>query len=640
MNSTRAAAVETGSSPVWTTLLQTLPFVSAFSVFPLAIAAAVNGGWYVLLPFWSVIAALDFLVGENSHNPDTHPPPHSLFISELLTYLWLPTQACLYIVVFYNFFYADHLALWEKLFVLFATGRATSLGLSVGHELSHSRSKWGKILSECMMSFAGLGHYSTEHLYVHHTNVATPRDPVTARKGESLYGFIVRSWSGSIAKSWSVERERLSRRGRSVWHRSNPWWRYASVLFGIAAASYAAAEFGPHSAGGWQGVWTYLGIVLLANVNLRGIDYIEHYGLTRIVTPRGRFEHTKPRHSWNSTKRISSYIMFNVQRHSDHHYKPARAYPLLQTYDESEAAQMPSNYIAMYCIALFPPLWRRIMHPRLAAWRQRFYPEISDWSAYDSPLFYRKPEKYPLIAEVMENDKRLSDWMHRHPDVLNGKHAPEEAHLTMSGMDIGDELGGADFLQRGLVSVFYSKELSSEEIAVQLSDLTQAAESVEDFADSVRPWLEDRSFQLGLHLIRGNIDQDLAKTALTRIIEGAVLHVAHGIDREFDAEFDEPSISDAPKIFALGSLGRSEIALGDELSISVQSGPSEGNLRSGDKLARFQNSWSKQFLRGLERLFFDDFPCRLMAGSGSGDSFVSGGWQEGSAARQLRPGPG
>ena len=596
-------------------LSSAIPFLLAYTVFPFAALAAIEGGWYVLLPFWSLVACLDFVFGDNLDNPGTRSPRNALVFHDLLTWMWAPAQFLMYALMFHQFFWSDHLALWEKLMVLFATGRITTLGLSVGHDLNHRRSKWERSLGEWLMSFAALGHYTTEHVYIHHTRVASPGDPVTARKGESVYRFMGRATVGSIIQSWRADRERLHRRGHSMWHRRNPWWRYAAIAMFWLAASWCAAAFSPFAPGGWSGVAVYLGIVFFANVNLRGVDYIEHYGLLRVWSGKGRFEPTRPRHSWNSAKRISSWVMFNVQRHSDHHYKPSRPYPLLQTYGECEAPQLPSNYIAMYCCALIPPLWRRIMHPRLDAWRKRFYPEIEDWSPYESPLFHEYPEKFPIIAEIMAKDARLSEWAHRHPAVLEGRHTPEEAHLSVAGLDLGAEW--EEIARRGLVTVFYERELTSGEIEAQLSDQVRGAENVDDAAEAMRPWLEDRCFYLGLHLLRGNLDAQAAAAALARIVEGAVLQLTAAVERELEAEFDDDSMRETSTVLALGSLARGEMTLGGTLSLAV--GRRQGSEAAGERIEatyreQLRTQWTGRLLRGLQRLFYNDFPCRFSGG--------------------------
>ncbi len=605
-------------------LLFTLPFLAAYSVFPLTMLAAVMGGWYVLIPFWSMLAALDTVMGDNLGNPDPWASRNSLWFGNLLTWLWGPTQLVMYAVVAHQFFYSDHLELWEKLFIVFAAARATAIGISVGHDLLHRRSKWEKRLGEAVLGFAGLGYYKTEHIYVHHTHVCTPRDPVTARKGEGLYRYLSRVWPGTIANSWRVDRERLRRRGLSAWHRSNPWWQTIGTVLLMLAAFWCAAAFAPFGHSGWEGVALYLGAIAIANVNLRGVDYIEHYGLLRLYSGKGRFEHARPHHAWNSARRMSAYILFNVQRHADHHYKPMRPYPLLQTYGEDVAPQMPFNYVVMFWMAMIPPLWRRVMDPRVEAWRRKFYPEVEDWSAYESPLFYEYPDKYPVIAEVMAKDARLAEWMHRHPAVLEGKYTPEQSHLSLADLELDEEWG--EIAQRGLVTVFYRRELTPTELEEQLSALTQGAENMDDTTTAVRPWLEDRSFQLGLHLLRRHLEPENAAEAFNAMIEVAVLHLAQAADREFDAEFDEASSADAPALLAEGAFGRREMAMGDALELSARPGEREGAQRSGADLERFQKAWATCFLHGLARMFDNDFPCRF-----------AGTLAEEPAGRQLRP---
>ena len=112
------------------------------------------------------------------------------------------------------------------------------------------------------------------------------------------------------------------------------------------------------------------------------INYIEHYGLTRRHLGEGKYEHVKPHHSWNATHRASNWLLINLMRHSDHHSKPGRRFPLLQTYGADQAPDLPYGYGVMGALAMIPPLWHRRMNPRVRAWRRRFYPDIVDWSAY------------------------------------------------------------------------------------------------------------------------------------------------------------------------------------------------------------------------------------------------------------------
>ena len=113
------------------------------------------------------------------------------------------------------------------------------------------------------------------------------------------------------------------------------------------------------------------------------MNYVEHYGLTRKHLGGGKYEHVLPRHSWNASQTASNWLLINLQRHSDHHYKPSRRFPLLQTYTETDAPQLPYGYPLMTMAAVIPPLWRRVMNPRVRKWRAMYYPEIANWSDYN-----------------------------------------------------------------------------------------------------------------------------------------------------------------------------------------------------------------------------------------------------------------
>ena len=112
------------------------------------------------------------------------------------------------------------------------------------------------------------------------------------------------------------------------------------------------------------------------------VNYVEHYGLTRKHLWEGKYEHVLPRHSWNASQLATNWLLINLQRHSDHHYKPNRRFPLLQTYDEDDAPQLPYGYPIMTTAAMIPPIWRRVMNPRVRAWRKKNDPEIKDWTPY------------------------------------------------------------------------------------------------------------------------------------------------------------------------------------------------------------------------------------------------------------------
>jgi alkane 1-monooxygenase len=132
-----------------------------------------------------------------------------------------------------------------------------------------------------------------------------------------------------------------------------------------------------------MGVGLFLWQAFIAIWQLELVNYIEHYGLTRRHLGAGKYEHVLPRHSWNSDFKASNWLLINLQRHSDHHTKPDRRFPLLQTYDEERAPQLPYGYPVMTVLAMVPPLWKRVMNRRVKAWRKRHYPDIADWKPYN-----------------------------------------------------------------------------------------------------------------------------------------------------------------------------------------------------------------------------------------------------------------
>jgi len=136
-----------------------------------------------------------------------------------------------------------------------------------------------------------------------------------------------------------------------------------------------------YAIGAWHGVTLFLVQTAMAIVLLEQVNYVEHYGLVRKRLPNGKYERVHPHHSWNADHRVSNYLLINLQRHSDHHIKPDRRYPLLQNYGAHHAPRLPYGYPLMLLISTNPWLWRRMMNPRVRKWRSLYYPEITDWRA-------------------------------------------------------------------------------------------------------------------------------------------------------------------------------------------------------------------------------------------------------------------
>lgn len=356
-----------------------LPFWMSLGIVPLAVLSMAWGGfWWLMIPFyaWYLVTALDKALGRNEANGPTDAPDTALFWHRAITIIWPPIQLCLILAALWAASLPDHLSLLEKIGLFTGIGIASgTVGIVYAHELLHQRNPFERWLGDLLLACVLYSHFRSEHLLVHHSWVATPRDAVSARMGEGFYRFFIRVLREGLSSAWRAETRLLARGGRKPASLRNPFWRYAALQGAMVILAVLI--------GGWTGVALFIWQAFIAVWQLELTNYVEHYGLTRKYLGEGRYEHIKPRHSWNASHRATNWLLINLQRHSDHHVKPDRRFPLLQTYSEDEAPQLPFGYPAMTMIAMVPPLWRKRMNPRVRAWRRRFYPEVEDWTAYN-----------------------------------------------------------------------------------------------------------------------------------------------------------------------------------------------------------------------------------------------------------------
>ena len=354
------------------------PFWLSLGLIPLAWVGAIYGGWLlVLLPVatWYLFSILDLIVGLQKDNADPQTPDDQLVWYKAITLLWAPLQI---ITIFGIMLYVNssgHLDWWEEWALFAGIGVITgTIGINYSHELMHQKPKLERWMADILLASVLYSHFRSEHLLVHHRYVATPRDPVTARYNEHFWKFFPRVLRQCWHSAFNAEKAMLARKSLPWTHFSNPFWRYwgLQALFLIAAFSI----------GGIWGVFLFGVQAFWAVFQLELVNYIEHYGLTREHLGDGKYEHVKPHHSWNAAHKASNWLLINLQRHSDHHYKPDRRFPLLQNYEASEAPQLPYGYPVMTMAALSPSLWRRFMNPKVQAWRKQYYPQISNWDAY------------------------------------------------------------------------------------------------------------------------------------------------------------------------------------------------------------------------------------------------------------------
>lgn len=356
-----------------------LPFWLSLGLVPLAWIAALFGGWtLVLVPLatWYLFSLLDAVLGLNTENADPSASEKDLFWYRMVTLIWAPVQVALLVSLLWYVPQAAHLGTLERIGVFLGVGVITgTVGINYAHELMHQKSKLERWMADLLLAMTLYSHFRSEHMLVHHRYVATPRDPVTARFNEGFHRYYPRVLHQCWRSAFNAEKAMLARKGLRWTDRSNPFWRYWALQ-----AIFLVLAF---MLGGWSALGLFLVQAGIAIWQLELVNYIEHYGLTRKHLGDGKYEHVQPRHSWNASHKASNWLLINLQRHSDHHFKPDRRFAVLQNYGPDEAPQLPFGYPIMTTLAMMPPLWRQVMNPRVRQWRQIYYPEITDWTTYD-----------------------------------------------------------------------------------------------------------------------------------------------------------------------------------------------------------------------------------------------------------------
>jgi alkane 1-monooxygenase len=229
------------------------------------------------------------------------------------------------------------------------------VGINVAHELGHRLEGTARGASSLLLLMVGYLHFQVEHNKGHHSWVGTEHDPASARRDESLWRFFPRTLGGSLASAWRFECEELLKAGRPIWHPTN------RVLWSLAAWPLLAAL--GLAVAGVPGAVFAVGQALVAILLLEAVNYVEHYGLRRQRLADGRYERFSRQHAWDSPRRLSNIILFNLQRHSHHHQDVRRHYQGLAF--DPEGPVLPSSYPVMIMLALVPPLFRAAVHPRL-----------------------------------------------------------------------------------------------------------------------------------------------------------------------------------------------------------------------------------------------------------------------------------
>lgn len=302
-----------------------------------------GGAWVFLLPVvvWLVLPVVDWMVGIDPRSPDEQQVA-TLERDPLYRWmLYLQVPIVLGLIAWAVTVVATA-SLVEFLALAAAVGLVSGgIGIVVAHELGHRRGRLDRFLATVLLASVAYAHFLIEHNKGHHSRVATPADPATARLGEGFWRFFPRSVFGQLRSAW-----RIDARATAI-----------SVAWPVVIAVVIWALLG------WVALAFFALQAFNAVLQLELVNYVEHYGLVRQETEPGRYEKVGLRHSWNSSHRVSNLLLFNLQRHSHHHVHQGRHYQTLSHFDESP--QLPAGYLAMSPLAMVPALWHRIMDPRV-----------------------------------------------------------------------------------------------------------------------------------------------------------------------------------------------------------------------------------------------------------------------------------
>ena len=306
---------------------------------------------FVLIPLIELFSS----GSQENHSPDLEEERVKNRFFDVLLYLNFPI---LYGLIFYFFYIIQHinLSVYETIALCLNIGLIIgTIGINVAHELGHRQNTFEQFLSKSLLLSALYMHFFIEHNRGHHKHVATYEDPASSRKNESLYEFWLRSVTQGWLSAWRLERSKLQKMNAGTFSLKNEMLCFQLIQMGYVLA---VGFFFSWLTAAYAIVIAVIGFLLLETVN-----YIEHYGLRRKKMENGRYEAVKPYHSWNSNHPLGRIYLYELTRHSDHHFKASRRYQVLRHFDE--APELPFGYPGSMLVALIPPLWFSVMNPKV-----------------------------------------------------------------------------------------------------------------------------------------------------------------------------------------------------------------------------------------------------------------------------------
>lgn len=325
-----------------------------------------GGGWFAFWPLvalFVLIPTVDALIGRDPTSPPVEDVPR------LERDRWYPSIVLLFVplqiasVVFGAWVFANGELLWfEQLAWAASIGVVGGVAaINVAHELVHKDTRLQRAAGGVLLSTVNYASFKVEHVRGHHVHVGTPKDPSSARYNQSIYSFLSAALRHNVVNAWRLEATRLAGKGHGAWSWRNEllgWWALTALF--VLALIWAF---------GTTGIVFFVIQSFVACSQLEVVNYIEHYGLRRRQRDNGRYEPVSSAHSWESNHLLTGLLLLHLPRHADHHLHANRPYQVLRYHEESP--QMPCGYAAMFWLALCPPLWRRVMNPRVDAYQAK-----------------------------------------------------------------------------------------------------------------------------------------------------------------------------------------------------------------------------------------------------------------------------
>lgn len=345
--------------------VKSLKYTAPFTIFLVSFFALMGKGWVIFMPLvyvWVLIPLIELFQKPDDSNLEAteeeiakHDKTYDLWL-----YLIVVLQYVALFIFLNNVRITDHIW-WELTGKVFVMGLLCgTFGINVAHELGHRSNRFEQTLAKLLLLTSLYMHFFIEHNKGHHKRVSTPEDPASARYGESVYAFYFRSVVFSYISAWQISFRDMKKKGLPALSWKNEMLQFQ--LLQIVFVLLIVVGFG------WKACLLFVAAAFIGALLLETVNYIEHYGLQRRKKENGLYEKPLPHHSWNSNHVIGRLVLFELSRHSDHHYIASRKYQVLRHHDG--APQMPTGYPGMMILSLITPAWYAVMNPRVKKIRE------------------------------------------------------------------------------------------------------------------------------------------------------------------------------------------------------------------------------------------------------------------------------